>query len=65
MIGSIARRQAAILVELNELAKTNPAAVDGFVVALVNHLRSWRPESVSPLGTLPDPEPIRDPRMAT
>ena len=64
MIASdLARRQAAILLELGELAKTEPAAVDSFVVALVAHIRAWRPESVSPLGTLPEAtEFIRDPR---
>lgn len=52
-----------VLAELDELDRTEPDAVAAVVGALVSHLRSWRPESVAPLGTLPPPtEPIRDPR---
>ncbi len=55
----------AATAELVELDKVAPAEVASIVGSLVAHLRSWRPESVSPLGTLPpptDPEAIRDPR---
>lgn len=48
---------------LDELDKTAPADVDTIVVSIVSHLRSWRPESVSPIGTLlPPKSPIVDPR---
>lgn len=54
-------RQA--LAELAELERHAPGQVAAVVAALVGHLRSWRPESVSPLGLLAPPtEPIRDPR---
>lgn len=62
---SLAQRLAQLLAEVSELARTEPAAADRLIGALVNHLRSWRPESVSSLGTLPapsDPSAIRDPR---
>lgn len=40
-----------------------PADADAVYTALVAHIRARRPESVSPLGTLPGPtETIRDPR---
>ncbi len=59
----IARRLAAALIDLRELERDHPAEVEAIVCTLVAHLRSWRPESVSPLGTLPAPgEVIRDPR---
>lgn len=42
-----------------------PAEADAIYAALVAHVRVRRPESVSPLGTLPPPtEAIRDPRRA-
>ncbi len=51
------------LVQTAEIAKTDPTAADELVSTLVAHLRSWRPESVSPLGTLPEPDgPLVDPR---
>lgn len=62
---SLAQRLAQLLAEVGELARTEPAAADRLVQALVSHIRSWKPESVSPLGTLPpptDPGAIRDPR---
>lgn len=60
---AITRTLAAVFKALEEHGKTHPGEVDGIVAQTVAHLRSWRPESVSPLGTLPRPEqPIRDPR---
>jgi hypothetical protein len=51
---------------LAELEKTAPGDVDAIVSIVVAHVRSWRPESISPLGTLPPPtEIIRDPRGGT
>lgn len=51
------------LAELAKLERSAPAAVARIVGLLVAHLRSWRPESVTPLGDLgPPTEPIRDPR---
>lgn len=48
---------------LAELEKTSPADVDALIATTVAHLRSWRPECVTPLGVLPSPtERIRDPR---
>jgi len=62
---AIAGDFATLLIALRELEKTDPSGVDQIVVALVAHIRSWRPESVSPLGTLPDPgEVAHDPRTA-
>lgn len=61
----IAQRFAADLEDLRELDRQDPAEVDAIVSHLVAHLRSWKPESVTPLGTLPAPtERIRDPREA-
>ena len=49
--------------ELAALDRYAPDEVAAVVAALVAHLRSWRPESVAPLGTLgPPTEAIRDPR---
>lgn len=49
--------------ELAACAPHAPAAVDRVLTVTVAHLRSWRPESVTPLGVLgPPTEPIRDPR---
>ena len=49
--------------QLAELDKVAPDDVDAIVQMVVAHLRAWRPESVSPLGTLPAPtEDVRDPR---
>lgn len=60
---SIARRLAALLEDMREHERNQPAETEAIVGSLVSHLRSWRPESVSPLGVLPAPEmPIRDPR---
>ncbi|MBA3391182.1 MAG: hypothetical protein H0T89_00995 [Deltaproteobacteria bacterium] len=62
---TIAQRIAADLEDLRELERQYPAEVEAIVCSLVAHLRSWRPESVSPLGTLPAPEaPLVDPRGA-
>ena len=55
----------AATAELVELDKVAPAEVASIVGSLVAHIRSWRPESVSPLGTLgppTDPAALRDPR---
>lgn len=47
---------------LAALDKVAPAEVDEIVAGMVAHLRAWRPESVSPLGTLPPPTgPIEPP----
>lgn len=44
-------------------ASLPPAEQDQVYAALLGHIRARRPESVSPLGTLPPPtEAIRDPR---
>ena len=60
---TIARRLAADLESLRELDRQHPDEVEAIVCSLVAHLRSWRPESVTPLGTLPPPtEAVRDPR---
>lgn len=60
---TIAQRIAADLEDLRDHERQHPAEVESIVCSLVAHLRSWRPESVSPLGTLPSPEaPIVDPR---
>lgn len=62
---AIAQRFAALLHDLREHEKTQPAEADAIICSLVAHLRAWRPEAVSPLGTLPPPtENIRDPRGA-
>lgn len=51
------------LAELAELERVAPQEVAAVAAALVAHLRSWRPEAVAPLGTLPPPtDRIRDPR---
>lgn len=51
------------LAELAELDRYAPGEVAAVAASLVAHLRSWRPESVAPLGTLgPPTEAIRDPR---
>jgi hypothetical protein len=60
---TIAQRLAADLEDLRELERDHPDEVEAIVSHLVAHLRSWKPESVSPLGTLPAPTvAIRDPR---
>lgn len=51
------------LAGLRENERGEPAAVRRVVDLLVADLRSWHPESVTPLGVLgPPTEPIRDPR---
>jgi hypothetical protein len=47
---------------LAELDKTAPSDVDELVVATVAHLRAFRPEAVSLLGTPPLGAVARDPR---
>ncbi len=60
---TIAQRIAADLEDLRELERDHPSEVEAIVSHLIAHVRSWKPESVSPMGTLPRPEqPIRDPR---
>jgi hypothetical protein len=50
---------------LRELDKQDPHGVERVVASMVDHLRSWRPESVIPLGELLPPEgPATDPRLA-
>ena len=49
---------------MRELERRDPKGVERVVLAMVEHLRSWRPEAVAPLGTLPEPEgPTDDPRL--
>lgn len=63
---ALAQLQRQVFDALAELEKTAPADVDALVTSIVSHLRSWRPESVSPLGQLPAPtERISDPRSST
>lgn len=51
------------LAELDDVERYAPGEVAAIVGALVAHVRSWRPESVAPLGTLgPPTDAIRDPR---
>ena len=63
----LARATADLRHGLDELAALDryaPDAVAAVIGSLVAHLRSWRPESVAPLGTLAPPtEAIRDPRL--
>jgi hypothetical protein len=56
------RDQRAIFESLRELDKHEPTDVDAIVSAIVSHLQSWRPMSVAPLGQLPPPGIISDPR---
>ena len=61
---AIAQRFAALLADLREHEKAQPAEADAIVCSLVAHVRAWRPEAVSPLGTLLEPgEAVRDPRV--
>lgn len=39
-----------------------PAEADAVYAAIVAHVRARRPESVSPLGVLPPPGEVCDPR---
>jgi hypothetical protein len=49
---------------LRELDKQDPHGVERVVASMVDHLRSWCPESVIPLGELLPPEgPTADPRI--
>ena len=61
-----ARASAIIEVIRSALASADSLPTheqDQIALALVSLLRAWKPESVSPLGTLPPPtESIRDPR---
>jgi hypothetical protein len=53
---ALARRFAADLEALHELHKHDPAAAGVIVASLVAHLRSSRPEAVSPpLSPVVDP----------
>lgn len=59
----IGRALRAELEAMREHEKTAPEEVEALVISLVSHLRSWKPESVMPLGTLPEPgEAVQDPR---
>lgn len=61
---AIAQLLRTVFTQLAELDKA-PGDVDAIMGALVAHARAFRPESVSPLGTLPPPtEPNTDPRGA-
>jgi hypothetical protein len=60
---TIAQRFAADFEDLREHDRQHPGETSAIVAHLVAHLRAWRPEAVSPLGTLPPPStPIVDPR---
>lgn len=60
---AILELQRSLFEKLQALERTAPSDVDAIVTAIVAHLRSWRPVSIAPLGTLgPPTEPIRDPR---
>jgi hypothetical protein len=65
--GAVMRVAAVIEVIRSALVTTDEAMTpdeqDQVYSALLAHIRARRPETVSPLGTLPPPtEPIRDPR---
>ncbi|MCX5747107.1 MAG: hypothetical protein NT062_31945 [Proteobacteria bacterium] len=51
-----------LFAQLAERDKTDHAVVDRVVGAMIDHLRSWRSESVMPLTWGAPTEPIRDPR---
>jgi hypothetical protein len=58
--GELAR---SLFDRLREIEKRDPHGVERVVASMVEHLRSWRPESVIPLGELLPPEgPAVDPR---
>lgn len=60
----IAQRFAADLEDLRDHEKQHGDEVEAIVCSIVAHLRSWKPESVTSLGVLPEPEaPITDPRV--
>ena len=60
---AVAKRLAADLEDLRELDTSAPDDCDAIVLALVAHLRAWKPVSIAPLGTLPPAEaPNVDPR---
>ena len=60
---ALAKLLASMLVQVQEHGRTHPHETDELVSMLVAHLRSWRPESVAPLGVLgPPTERIVDPR---
>ena len=60
---NLGRRLAALLEDLRDHERQHPAEVEAIAIHLVAHLRSWKPESVTPLGVLgPPTEAIRDPR---
>lgn len=58
----VTERLRQVLRDLRELERDQPAAVGRVLELLLADLRSWHPESVSPLGLGPPTEPIRDPR---
>jgi hypothetical protein len=60
---AIAEQLRAAFADLAELERSAPADVDAIVASSVSHLRSWRPESVTPLSELAAPtESDHDPR---
>lgn len=62
-IGQLGNLFRAALERLGEMEKTDGHGVEVLVRAIVGHLRSWKPASVTPLVVLPEPdEPVRDPR---
>ena len=61
-LGGVTERLRQVLRDLRELERDQPAAVARVLELLLADLRSWHPESVSPLGLGPPTEPIRDPR---
>ena len=62
-LGGVTERLRQVLRDLRELERDDPAGVDRVRELLLCDLRSWHPESVTPLGSLgPPTEAIRDPR---
>lgn len=63
---SLAEGLRGAFTAMRDLEKTNSGDVDELIAAIVATVRGLRPESVSPLGTLPPAtEPNVDPRTVT
>ncbi len=61
-LGGVTEDLRRVLADLRELERNEPAGVARVLELLLADLRSWHPESVSPLGLGPPTEAIRDPR---
>lgn len=55
---AIIELQRMIFEQLEELDQVAPSEVDKVVRTIVAHLRGWRPQGVTPLGTLEPTEPV-------